>query len=116
MTKKEIALAWIMGVINEGDIFAHYEKLEEDTSFEINLNILQETIRLDYIVNEDFGDILIPENDIIRLEDSYGNMVEFEVCEVDNPANYFDFKRDFYDGFTDLMKRTVEDVIYDFKK
>ena len=108
--RKEITIAWIMGVINEGDIFAYYERIgKEDISFEINLMILQETIKLDLIEDNDWGDI-------IRLEDSYGNKVEFEVGEVDDPANYFDFKRNFYERFTDLMKKTVEIVIYDFKR
>lgn len=106
---KELTLAWIIDVINEGDIFAHYERPETDTSFEINLMILQETIKLDFIEDNDNGDI-------IRLEDSYGNMVEFEVCEVDNPANYFDFKDDLYTALADLMKKTVKYVIYDFKR
>lgn len=103
--RKEITLAWIIEVINEGDIFGSYERLgteeekeEECTSFEINLGILQETIKLDYIEDNDNGDI-------IRLEDSYGNMVEFEVGEVNDPINYFDFKRHFYEGFIDLMKK-----------
>lgn len=106
--RKEITLAWIMGVINGGDIFGSYEKLE-DTSFEINLAILQETIRLDFIQNEIF-------DDFIRLEDNYGNKVEFEVGEVANPAYYFVFKRVFYEEFIKLMKKTIEYIIYDFKR
>lgn len=118
--RKELTLAWIINVINEGDIFGSYERFgteeeEECTTFEINLAILQETIKLDYIFNEDFGE-LIPENDIIRLEDSYGNMVEYELCEVDNPMYYFDFKDDLYTALTNLMKKTVEYVIYEFKR
>ena len=107
--RKELTLAWILEVINEGDIFDSYTRPETDTSFEINLNILQEVISLDYIEDNDNGDI-------IRLEDSYGNMVELEVCEVDNPANFFDFKDDLYTAFINLMKKTVENVIYDFKR
>ena len=104
--RKEITLAWILEVINEGDIFDSYIRPETDTSFEINLNILQEVISLDYI----------EDNDIIRLEDSYGNMVEFEVCEVDNPANFFDFKNDLYTALINLMKKTVEYAIYEFER
>lgn len=107
--RKELTLAWIIDVINEGDIFDSYTRPETDTSFEINLNILQEVISLDYIEDNDNGDI-------IRLEDSYGNMVEFEVCEVDNPANFFDFKDDLYTALTNLMKTTVEYAIYEFER
>lgn len=107
--RKELTLAWILEVINEGDIFDSYTRPETDTSFEINLNILQEVVSLDYIEDNDNGDI-------IRLEDSYGNMVEFEVCEVDNPANFFDFKDDLYTALTNLMKKTVENVIYEFER
>ena len=107
--RKELTLAWILEVINEGDIFDSYTRPETDTSFEINLNILQEVISLDYIENNDYGDI-------IRLEDSYGNMVEYRLCEVDNPANFFDFKEDLYIALTNLMKKTVENVIYEFER
>lgn len=107
--RKELALAWILEVINEGDIFASYERPETDAFFEINLNILQEVVSLDYIEDDDYGDI-------IRLEDNYGNMVEFEVCEVDNPMNYFGFKDDLYTAFINLMKKTVESVIYEFER
>lgn len=107
--RKELTLAWILEVINEGDIFDSYTRPETDTSFEINLNILQEVISLDYIENNDYGDI-------IRLEDSYGNMVEYRLCEVDNPANFFDFKDDLYTALTNLMKETVEDIIYEFER
>ena len=107
--RKELTLAWILEVINEGDIFDSYTRPETDTSFEINLNILQEVVSLDYIENNDYGDI-------IRLEDSYGNMVEYRLCEVDNPANFFDFKEDLYIALTNLMKKTVENVIYEFER
>lgn len=107
--RKELTLAWILEVINEGDIFDSYTRPETDTSFEINLNILQEVISLDYIEDNDNGDI-------IRLEDSYGNMVEYRLCEVDNPANFFDFKDDLYTALTNLMKKTVESVIYEFER
>lgn len=107
--RKELTLAWILEVINEGDIFDSYTRPETDTSFEINLNILQEVVSLDYIENNDYGDI-------IRLEDSYGNMVEYRLCEVDNPANFFDFKEDLYIALTNLMKKTVESVIYEFER